>query len=256
MYRDTAYDTSQNRGQIGPQLTAARRRGRTELWNGRFGAAFPILLECIEDIHDQPIEVKAETYGVDPMLAAFMQCALGLWFIGSPDQARAQARRGLARAENTKAADNLAARSAEICADNDVADFLPISRFLGGAALVERGDVGTGLPLMLQGLAEQRKASGPFLADVMLASIAAAHGRTGRWDEALRCADEGIELSQTNLERVYAAELWRIKGELLYGKARTAKRTKKGSTRVVDAADACFQRALETHGTRRRDRSS
>jgi len=243
-------------------------RGRTELWNGRFGAAVPILRQCVEDLTDQMIQMKAETYGVDPILAAFMQCGLALWFAGCPDQARAHARRGLAHAENSRrpfelasalcqaamiellrgdstVASNLATRAGEVCAENDLADFRPVSRFLGGAALVEQGDVAAGLPLMLQGLGEQREASGPFLSDVMLASIAAAYGRAGRWNEALRCVEEGIELCETNLERVYAAELWRVKGELLYGQARTAKRTRAGSARTVDAADACLRRALE-----------
>jgi DNA-binding winged helix-turn-helix (wHTH) protein/tetratricopeptide (TPR) repeat protein len=242
-------------------------RGRTELWNGRFGVAVPILLQCIEDITNQTIELKAETYGVDPILAAFTQSAVGLWFIGSPDRARAQALRGLAHAENsrrpfelasalchtamiellrgdTTVAGNLAARATELCADHDIADFLPISRFLLGAAVAERADIEAGLALMLQGLADQRKAMGPFASDIMLASIAAAYGRTGQWDEALRYVDEGIELCETNLERVYAAELWRVKGELLYGRAGTAKRAKEGGARIVDAADACFQRAL------------
>lgn len=243
-------------------------RGRTELWNGRFRLAVPILRQCIADITNKNIETKAQTYGVDPTLAAFMQYAVGLWFIGNPDQSRAHARRALAHAENgrrpfelasalchaalielfcgdTTVAGGLATRAAEVCADNDVADFLPASRFLAGAALVERGSVDTGLPLLLQGLAEQRKVAGRFASDIILASIATAYGRAGQWDEALRCVDEGIELCETNLERVYTAELWRIKGELLYGRARTATTAKHKSPRVVDAADQCFQRALE-----------
>jgi hypothetical protein len=84
----------------------------------------------------------------------------------------------------------------------------------------------------------------------------AAYGRTGRWNEAMRCADEGIELCETHLERVYATELWRVKGELLYGKARAAMRIKDASARIADAADACLHRALESHATRRRDHSS
>jgi hypothetical protein len=66
----------------------------------------------------------------------------------------------------------------------------------------------------------------------------------------------GFELCETHLERVYAAELWRVKGELLYGKARAAMRIKDASARIADAADACLHRALESHATRRRDHSS
>jgi predicted ATPase len=46
--------------------------------------------------------------------------------------------------------------------------------------------------------------------------------------------------------RVYVAELWRVKGELLHGKARASK-SRKGpaAIRLADAADACVRRALD-----------
>jgi hypothetical protein len=80
----------------------------------------------------------------------------------------------------------------------------------------------------------------------MLASIATAYGRTGRWDEGLRRVNEGSELTETALERVYVAELWRVKGELLHGKARASKSGKgHGAIRMADAADTCVRRALD-----------
>jgi DNA-binding winged helix-turn-helix (wHTH) protein/tetratricopeptide (TPR) repeat protein len=260
---------SESLGGVEFRWRARLARGRTELWNGRFGVAVPILLQCIDEFKQQPVEIDGEAYGVDPVLAGFMQCGLGLWFLGRPDQARAHAGSGLAHAEkrgrpfelasglcqaariellcgSTKTAAGQAARAAAVCADNDVAYFLPGSRFLGGAALIEQGDIDGGLPLMLQSLAEQREASGPFLSDFMLASIAVAYGRMGRWDDALRRVHEGIELTETMLERIYVAELWRVKGELLHGKARASTSGKRpAAIRMADAADACVRRALD-----------
>ena len=69
----------------------------------------------------------------------------------------------------------LAAQDAAVCLEQDVAFFLPLSRFLCGAALVEQGRVRRGLSEMLQGLAEQRALSGSFFGDIMLAFIAAAY---------------------------------------------------------------------------------
>ena len=83
----------------------------------------------------------------------------------------------------------------------------------------------------------------------MLALIATACGRAGQWDEGLRRVDEGIALVATTCESVYAAELWRIKGELLLGKAQrpTGGRAAAGG-RVTEAAGKCFRRSLEIAG--------
>jgi len=271
---DGARETVEELERIAAALPAAFRsraklaRGRTELWVGRFGLAVPILRECVDELREQPAEVFAETYGVDPLLAAQAQCGLGHWFIGAPDRARAYAASGLARAEqlgrpldlasaacqaawiqllcgSAAAGADLAARALAICADHPVAYFLPVSRFLLGAALVDQGDLAAGIPQMLDGLAGQRETTGQFLSDFTFASIAAAQGRAGRWKEALRYADEGLELAAHTLERLYVAELWRIKGELLA--ARVGSKGKRGSAagRQADAARECVRQALE-----------
>ena len=53
-------------------------------------------------------------------------------------------------------------------------------------------------------------------------------------------------MAETHLERVFVAELWRVKGELLLGKAREAKRgTNALAPRAAAAAELCFRRALQ-----------
>jgi adenylate cyclase len=99
---------------------------------------------------------------------------------------------------------------------------------------------------MVRGLAEQRAVSGPFLGDLILAFIASAHGRARQWDEGLARVEEGIAMAETTLERVFVAELWRVKGELLLGEARRATpRTNTLLPRAAAAAEQCFRRALE-----------
>jgi tetratricopeptide (TPR) repeat protein len=153
---------------------------------------------------------------------------------------------------NTEDAASLAARDAAVCNDRGVTFVLPFSRFLCGAVLVEQGDVGRGLPEMLQALDEQRAVTGSFFCDFILAFIAAAYRRAGKWDEGLRHADEGIELAQAPLGRVYTAELWRIKGELLLrGKLPGPKSATRRKGRISTAnpqsseAERCMRRALE-----------
>jgi tetratricopeptide (TPR) repeat protein len=285
-------------GTPGLRLRARQLRGRTHFARGQFtpavevleplvedieGAAVEVLEPLVEDIEGAAVALPALTYGVEAVVAVRMQAGLARWFLGFPDQARVHSRTGLVYAEcgqpfdrayaltqsallellcgNAEDGASLAAQDATVCKDNDVAFFLPLSRFLCGAALVQQGRVRRGLSEMLQGLAEQRAVSGSFFCDIILAFIAAAYGRAGEWGEGLRRADEGIELLLTSLERVYAAELWRIKGELLLKapldcpKPRTqrAGRVSKSSIRTPQSneAERCLQRALEIAGEQR-----
>ncbi len=136
------------------RLRAELARGRTEFWKGNFRPAGQIYTQFLEDVKNQPITIRAETYGVDPVVPAFVQGALALWFVGYPDRARANAWSGRAHAEksrqplnlasafnhstilellcgNVEAAAGLAARTADISAHNDVANFGPMSRACG-----------------------------------------------------------------------------------------------------------------------------
>lgn len=150
---------------------------------------------------------------------------------------------------NAEAAARLAARTAKISAQNDVGAFRAVGRFFDGAARVEQGDVDGGLSEMLPALVDHRAVVGAHFCGVMLGFIASSYGRAERWDEGIRRADEGIGLTETSLERFYAAELWRVKGELLFGKARSANGRKRAvGGQLVEAARQCFRRALEIAG--------
>jgi adenylate cyclase len=63
-------------------------------------------------------------------------------------------------------------------------------------------------------------------------------------DEALRYVDEGLELVEQTLERLYVAELWRVKGELLAARARSKPRRGSAADRATEAAVGCVRRAL------------
>ena len=238
-------------------LRATLARGRTEFWKGNFTTAAQLLGRFQEEIERQPIGMREGMYGVHPVIPGFAIRGFALWFLGRPDQARALAARGLAYAEesghpfsiagglvhsamlellcrNAATAADLAARAAHISAANDFSHFAAMSRCLAGAALAEQGDVDRGLPEMLAGLTEHRAATGMHVNGVMLASIAIAHARAGRWDEGLQWVGEGISLADTTSESFYAAELWRIKGELLRSKAPSA----------VSRARQCFVRSM------------
>jgi hypothetical protein len=74
------------------RFRAELAHGRIAFWSGRFGAAASIFTQFLEDAAREPIEMKAPTYGLDPVVAGPGHGSLALWFLGFPDQARAWAR--------------------------------------------------------------------------------------------------------------------------------------------------------------------
>ena len=146
------------------------------------------------------------------------------------------------------AAAGLAARTARVCADHAIANFGPMSRVLRRRRPRGAGDVEGGLAEMLPALVEHREVVGSHITDLMLGWIATAYGQAGQWDEGLRRVDEGIALGEATREQVYAAELWRVKGELLLGKARDRKRRKRA------AADSLVGHRREVFSPRSDDR--
>ena len=251
------------------RLRAELAHGRTEFWKGHFGTATRAYARFLDHATRQPVDIPAWRPGLDPVVAAYVQGGLALWFFGHPDQALAQAQRGIRDAErigqplnltsalfhwtilqllcgDAEAAARLAARMAEVSAENALVLFHLVGRFLVGAALAARGDAESGLSQMLPAMVEHREFGGSHVCGLMLGFVATAYCRLEQWEEGLRRVDEGIELGEVTHERVYAAELWRVKGELLLGKAGVG-RGRRGATasRSVDAAQQCFRRALE-----------
>jgi DNA-binding winged helix-turn-helix (wHTH) protein len=245
-------------------LRATLARGRVQFWTGHFGTADRLCSEALRVPSGQAVEVHAEAYGVDPMVGACGIGSMALWCLGHPEQARARAAHGIAYAEKSgrphsvasacihavmlelfrrdgDVAARLAARTERICADQPAANFGPMARVFAGAALAEQGDPERGLSTMVSALADHRDVVGTHITDIMLGLMGAACARAGRWTEGLRWVDEGIALSEASHERVYIAELWRVKGELLLGQAATGK----GKKRSPDSARRCFHRALE-----------
>ena len=241
-------------------------RGRVEFWVGNFGQAVRILSKELSGEPSRPVDPRLTIYGVHPIVGALAQYALALWFAGFPDQARAQADRGLTYAEQLRRptdlasivsqsavlallcgdrdkAAHLAARALSLCADHRLAEFVGPSRVVRGASLADRGNARGGVAEMEQALTEQRGTAGTFFCDVILAFLALGHGRTGQWDEGLRRVDEGLALSERRFERIYTAELWRVKGELLLGKAGMTRQPTRNPGR--DVAEMCCRRALE-----------
>ena len=104
--------------------------------------------------------------------------------------------------------------------------------FEWGCALAAQGQYEEGLTQMYQGLADTRGQVGESM---RLAQLAAAYGASAQVEEGLRLLDEALAHVDHTGERFYAAEVYRLKGELLLRQA------------VPDTpqAEACFHQALD-----------
>jgi class 3 adenylate cyclase len=77
------------------------------------------------------------------------------------------------------------------------------------------GDLDGGIARMRSHMSELKAAGSEYITDRCLSFIATALGRLCRFDEALRIVDESFEFIERTGQQYYAAELHRLKGELL-----------------------------------------
>jgi class 3 adenylate cyclase/predicted ATPase len=111
-----------------------------------------------------------------------------------------------------------------------------IAMMLLGSALAGEGRGDEGIDQLREGLAAWRAMGAELLRPYFLALLAEAYWRMGRADEGLATVVEALSLVERTGERMYEAELHRLQGELL--------RARESGAAAIEAAGACFQRAL------------
>jgi predicted ATPase len=160
-----------------------------------------------------------------------------LWLLGYPDQARQWSEAALTHAQELGHAFTLqqalcfsallhllrreAAMAQEraeaqrvLCAEEGFAMYRAWGTIEWGAALVAQGTWAEGLAQMRQGLATyQAIGKLPWL--LFLGLLAEACGQAEQIEEGLRALHEALEALRTTEERMYEAELHRLRGELL-----------------------------------------
>jgi predicted ATPase len=121
-----------------------------------------------------------------------------------------------------------------LASEQGLAQWLPISPHERGWALAARGQYEAGMAQMRQGIAALRATGAKLALPRMLVRLAEASGNSGQAEEGLCLLAEALTVMDDTGERRYAAELYRIKGELLLQQA------------IPNAAqaEACFQQAL------------
>jgi predicted ATPase/DNA-binding winged helix-turn-helix (wHTH) protein len=211
---------------------------RIALATGRFGDACARMQRSKLELTSSQRPDRPPAFGPDPIIDANTHYALALWFLGYPARARATMEASLraARASGMSfthaAAASLAATLAilrgkpdealtlaeeaiSMCSEQGFAFWYGQASAIKGYALVLRDQIPAGIERLTQARAALQTSGTVVFSSYILAFLTDAHRRAGNLAAALAAADDGLTLVESNLDRGYRSELWRLKGELL-----------------------------------------
>jgi predicted ATPase/DNA-binding winged helix-turn-helix (wHTH) protein len=224
-------------------LEAHVASGLTQICLGQFAAALDHLQGGIELYDPQQHGDHAFVYGQDPGVVCLSWAAWALWFLGYPTKSLEKSREAIALARRLNYPFSLAyalgcaavfhqlrregapthAHAEEAITLSDEQGFTLWSaagHILKGWALVDEGQPEEGITQLYQGLAAWQETGAGFLRSYGFALLPEAYRKTGRIDEGLAAVDGAFAVIDHNGERLWEAELYRLKGELLLQQSR------------------------------------
>jgi predicted ATPase/class 3 adenylate cyclase len=239
-------------------MEAHQALGQTLFFQGEFAAAYAHAEQAVSLYDPQQHRTQAFLYGsFDPRIVCLSYVAWALWSLGYPDQALNRGHEALALGQDLAHPPSLAAvlhyagflhlfrreasavqarAEALIRLTEEALPFwLALGTILRGWALAAQGHVAEGIAQMHQGLDARRTMGTEVGRPLHLAMLAEACGKSGRAGAGLTLVDEALVAMDHTHECWWEAELYRIKGELLWA----------GSTEDEAQAEACLQRALD-----------
>ena len=253
-------------------LEAHRALGETLLWRGEVGAALTHLEQGLSLYDPHQSLTYAVLYDLnDPRVLCISRAALALCVLGYPDHALTRIAEvlalvqersavfSLAMARNfaallhhlrreAQAADKQAEAARTLAAEQGFVQWTAMGTILHGWALavqaspaVQQGVDGEGTGQIRHGLAAWQASGAVLGRPYYLALLAEASGQRGQTEEGLLMLDEALRLVDKTGERVYEAELYRLRGELiLQSQGRSV-----GSGDRRMEAEGWFRQALE-----------
>jgi DNA-binding winged helix-turn-helix (wHTH) protein/predicted ATPase len=233
------------RGHLGMEITHTHQ--------GEFGLALEHFDKALE-FHGSDRSDDA----LNPDVAIRCFAAWCRWFVGQPDRALALIDEAVALARQYSEPHALAhalvfgamlhqlrrdrsgARAGadaalDVAGEHGLVIYAAAARIVRGWALIGGDADEDACDQIRQGLAAWQGTGAQLNRPHFLTLLAEAYAATGRHDQALRILDEALALSESTGERMYSAEISRLRGESLLI-ARNGPGT--------EAAEACFAQAL------------
>src|SRR5262249_44733298 len=128
-----------------------------------------------------------------------------------------------------------------LASEQGFAHELAVGTILRGCAMAEQGQGEEGIAWMHQGLMADQATGAELWRPYWFALLAEAYGRVGQVEEELHTLAEALARVDRTGERVYEAELYRLKGELTLQQS-SVQRLVSG---VQKEAEECFWKAIE-----------
>jgi predicted ATPase/class 3 adenylate cyclase len=231
--------------------------------------------------------------GEDPGVVCRCDAFITLWFCGYPDLALKRTHETLALAQELshpyslawalgcaawlhqyrreeRAVHERAEAAIALSLEQGFPLWLAIGTIWRGWALAEQGQGEEGIAQMRQGLAAYRATGAEEARSYFLALLAEAQGKAGQTEEGLNVLAEALAFVHDTGERLYEAELYRLKGQLVLqsgvrspksevktslGRVQDKSKTSQDKSGVADPrppapdpqaeAEACFLKAIE-----------
>ncbi len=201
--------------------------------------------------------------GQDPGVTCLSEVAQALWYLGYPDQALTRIHEAVTLAQQISSPFSLgwavsnaawisqyrgqvqailaqAEQVITLSLEQEFPLWLAMATFLRGWALAEQGEHEEGIRQMRQGLATWQATGGELARPTYLALLAETYGRGGQIEEGLGTLTEAFALIEESEERLYEAELYRLKGVLTL-----QSRVQGRASSVQKEAEKYFHKAIE-----------
>ncbi|WP_432260178.1 adenylate/guanylate cyclase domain-containing protein [Cupriavidus sp. TMH.W2] len=206
---------------------------------------------------------QSPAFFLEPGVLTLACLALDLWLLGYPDQALARSQEMLALAQTlshppdsanaltfaamlrlhrgeTQPMHELVEALLALATEHGFPFWLAFGTMLLGSALVAQGHTAEGIEKMQQGLSAYRAIGAGIWQTHFLALLAEAHGKAGQAEAGLQMLAEALAVADRTHERLYEAELYRLKGEITLLHPSCASAAGAG----WNEAEACFQQAI------------
>jgi class 3 adenylate cyclase/predicted ATPase len=230
--------------------------GVTLFFLGEFLTSWSHLKQCT-DLYDPRRHKAFHTVG-HPVVACSSYMALVLWLLGYPERARQKSEEALALAQASthpfsmayalnfagwlrqlllegQTTQEMAEVARTLAAEQGFPFWEAQGTILLGRALFQQAQGEEGIACMRRGLSAYQATGAELLRPTFLALLVEAYEKGGRIDEGLDTLTKALELVNRHQERLWEAELHRLRGDLLQSLS---------GERQAEA-EACFRQALE-----------